>query len=392
MIIKNNILRYLDVSLLYSSFALLAVLMLSTALVTIISSIILILFIIRIIIDRHTLAKHNYLEIPILIFILFKVISVFTSISFENSLPVLYKEIPFYFLIFAFIYTFKNNFNHNLLVITRIILFSSLLASLIGISGFISGLEPRATSIVSGYTTLGIFLTVSLAYLLFISDDKRIFKKPFYWYVSMIIIITGILFTLNRTHWIGIVLLILIYSIYKKQYILPVSLILIFILLLFVYPDFRVRISQLLFLFDNMSGRNSLWKGAVQLIYDRPLFGFGPNTFKLIFPFQSEMGDKLVSSWHNDYIQLYLDSGIFALASFFWIIILTYKKGIQTFRKISDKSEGSYLLALIASISVFIFLGGSFDYLCGILFKCLISTFVLYNIYITNKITEVRSQ
>jgi O-antigen ligase len=103
------------------------------------------------------------------------------------------------------------------------------------------------------------------------------------------------------------------------------------------------------------------------------------------------MGDKLVSSWHNDYIQLYLDSGIFALASFFWIIILTYKKGIQTFRKISDKLERSYLLALIASISVFIFLGGSFDYLCGILFKCLISTFVLYNIYISNKLKEVSS-
>lgn len=384
--IKNAFLsdEYLSRYLSYSIIILFAVLPFSIAVANIVSGIILFLYLLQVIRKPEIIKEHFIFKLPLILFITFRIISIIFSINTSSSLVTLYKDLPFYLLIFAFCHGLRYNFSFNLLLISRIILYTAIISSIIGMGSFFLGISGRAITTSYGYTSLGIFLTASLTYLIFLKDDKNVFHESYYWYASMIIIISGILFTFNRTHWVAIIILLLFYSIYTKRYIPLAAMALLFVIGFIFFPEFRVRLEYLLYFWSHMSDRDTLWKGAYKIILDRPIIGFGPNTFADVFMYQDLMGDKLVGSWHNDYIQTYMESGIITLGIFIYMVLLIPFNLIKYFKKIQEEDK-NYFLSISMVLMFFVIFGGYLEPLGGLLFKLFLSIFAIYITFLLNK-------
>lgn len=90
------------------------------------------------------------------------------------------------------------------------------------------------------------------------------------------------------------------------------------------------------------SARGYIWSRSLPLIMKRPLLGYGVDTFSVVFPQQDYVGkynaydttNMIVDKPHNIYIQIALNSGLIALASYMALVILgLFRTGKATFVK-----------------------------------------------------------
>jgi O-antigen ligase len=85
---------------------------------------------------------------------------------------------------------------------------------------------------------------------------------------------------------------------------------------------------------------------------NHPVLGYGPGTFTNVFPIQNELEDTKVAGWHNDYLQVYMESGLLGLVAMLWLIVTIYRRAILYLREDKwKKHQKRMLLALILSIS-----------------------------------------
>ena len=299
-----------------------------------------ILWLIKLIVFKKANLKNNPFTFPFIAFVIARIISVFLSTDFSQSVQILNKEIFFYPLFFIVVDIFPIDDKQYFKWFLIILFLAAVFASIYGSSIVLLGFSERAKSTTSGYYTLGTFLTVVAAFLLVIGSDKYIIPSKLVWAFSLIVIVVGILFTFNRIHWAIIGLIILVFGLIRERKII-FFISLASAIIIIAVPVFRERFLQLLLFSSNLSDRDVLWKGAGMIYSEHPIFGFGPNTFKEIFPLFENLNDKNVSSWHSDYLQVYMESGLVGFITFLWLgvsvfyigIKMLLKKTIDTFNK-----------------------------------------------------------
>jgi O-antigen ligase len=259
----------------------------------------------------------------------------------------------------------------------KILILAAAVASLYGTSKVLLGIVDRAESSTSGYSTLGMFLTVVYAISIGLGKNKKYFPSKYVWYIVLIILLTGILFTYNRTHWGIVGLITLFVAITHERILLIVPVVFAAIIILFV-PSLSERFIQLIYFNQNLSDRDVIWCGAYQLMFDHPFAGFGTRTFKEIFPLFDQMQDKGVASWHSDYLQMYFESGLIGLIAFLLLMFTIFKNGIRVIKnKITSELSSDILFAVLLGLSAFYltaFVGGFIlDPINSILFQFLIA-------------------
>ena len=337
--------------------------MLSTAIVQTSSIAIIILFGSAVIRGRSSFSASNTLiDLALFFLVIARIISVLFSIDQDASVLTFRVEIPFYLLLFAALWLFRGMDDASLRFIIRLLVVGALLASLIGIVIYATGIHHRARSITSGYYTLGMYLTAIFGLLIGLGPHKDYFRSPVLWYGSLLVLAVGILFTFNRVHWVILGVLIVIMGIYRDRKLLAGFAIVVALAFLFSEP-LQERILTLLAPSSSMSDRDVLWREGMKLIGDRPLTGFGTRTFEAIFPEVPEAIDPGVGSWHNDMLQIYLESGFVALIGYFFMMViplwLVLQRIIQKGRDVDPQLIGVGLLVFA------VFLGG----LAGIFFS-----------------------
>jgi O-antigen ligase len=100
--------------------------------------------------------------------------------------------------------------------------------------------------------------------------------------------------------------------------------------------------------------------------------------------YQDLMGDKLVGSWHNDYLQTYMESGIITLCIFIYMVMLIPFYLIKYFKKVLVEDK-NYFLSVSLPLMFFIIFGGYLEPLGGLLFKLFLSIFAVFITYLLNK-------
>ena len=323
--------------------------------------------------------KFYYFKTPIdnafLVFIAVRVLSIIFSTNISLSLPSLNKEIIFYSTFFLFTHFLNQDEENNFVLMIKILILSGTVASLYGTSKVLLGIVDRAESSTSGYSTLGMFLTVIYSITISLGKNKKYFSSRYLWFAVLIILLTGILFTYNRTHWGIVGIIILFVAVTRERILLIVPIVFAAIIILFV-PSLSERFVQLIHFDQNLSDRDIIWKGAYQLMFDHPFTGFGTRTFKEIFPLFDQMQDKGVASWHSDYLQMYFESGLIGLTAFLLLMFTIYKNGIRIIKnKITSELSPDILLAVLLGLSAFYltaFVGGFIlDPINSILFQFL---------------------
>lgn len=350
----------------------------STAAGQLLVSIIIIFSLTLIIFRKDFSFLKNIFVYQYLLFAALSLISVFLSIDFNASSKNIPFIIIFNFSFIACIYAIKDLSSEKLNLIFSIFFATALIASIYGSLSFLLEWSERAQSTTSGYYTLGIYLTSVLSLVLFSGNNEKIFPKRIYWYIFIIIIFAGIFFTLNRVHWVAAGVLILICGIMKERLLLLLLIIISVIAIIFI-PEVNERFSMLLNISEFTSDRNFLWQGFMQLIGQRPFTGFGPNTFSIIFPLKNEIVDKSINSWHNDFVQIYIERGIFALLIYVSIYVFVCINFLKFIRDKKILQNYKYILTgIFLALSVFFFAGGSFDPIGNITYSVILSIFILY--------------
>jgi len=306
-----------------------------------------------------------------------RILSVLLSTDIGVSLHVFRTEIPFYFLFYAI--SQNRNIMHEQFVQSLIGMFvaGAVIGSLYGTTFVLLGQQARAESLTSGYYTLGSFLAAVLAIILFLGKSKIFESKRWVWFGLVLVITVGLILTLNRIHWVIMVLLFISIGIIQERKLLIAAIVLLGCLL-WLSPSIRNRFDQTIHFKENLSGRDVIWKGAAMIWSNHPVLGYGPATFKKVFPIQKELEDTNVGGWHNDYIQIYIESGFLGLMTFLWLIYTIYSQVFIKYRKMkSSKENKRILLALAASMGT-IFISsttgsGFLDILIRILFVILLA-------------------
>jgi O-antigen ligase len=107
--------------------------------------------------------------------------------------------------------------------------------------------------------------------------------------------------------------------------------------------------------------RLEMWKGAWQLIRERPLLGWGIGSFPLeqtrTVPFAQsralvqQMGPSLQEQAHNEYLQIGAELGVLGLALYFWVLGAFFYTGLRSLRRREEGFRKLVLLGCLAGVA-----------------------------------------
>jgi len=326
---------------------------------------------------RPVVFRRTPLDLPYLVFILGRIISLVFSQDPARSFPALYLEYYFYIVFFLVTQSLRRNEITATQVLTMILVGAGAVAALTGTLKVLFSLELRGSSTTAGPYTLGGYLCalLPLALLLPLHDEKRGGGR--WQWLAVLAMCVGIVFTYDRIHWTAMALTLVVALVFSRKR-MPVIVLCCALLLSLSLPSLRLRVEELVNIGEVTSGRDVLWRGALLLIKEHPLVGFGPRSFGSIFPLFAEMPVRGVGSWHNDYLQVYLDSGLIGLLPLLWLVVATYIHGWRSMRSSAMPPQTRrVIVSLLLSMSVVFLVGGVLDTLVGILFRILLGLFAL---------------
>ncbi len=264
-------------------------------------------------------------------------LSVF-SFSKQASAVELFRFLSF-FSAFIFGYLIFNT-PKKLTNLAKIIIFSGLIPAgvawyqLLNRGGFFDGERWRLVGTFVHPNMLAFYLVLIICLSLFVSlhikEKTAVERIP---YALLVVFFTiPLLFTYTRAAWLGLALIIFSIGVYRFKKLLLFS-ILSFAFLFIFFPFFQERVSTL-FTFsvsDSSTWRLDLWRDIWGYIKSQPWFGYGPGTAD-IFIKKNIPRFLIETEPHNDYLRIWLESGIFALISYVLIYLNYLKKMWQGFK------------------------------------------------------------
>jgi len=316
----------------------------------------------------------------ILIFGLVRLISIFLSQYPHNSYESLYKEGLFYTSAIAIPFYLKTISKKSVLTLMLAFIVGAAIMSLIGSVRFLLNDVDRAQAFTSSYAVFSSYLFAALSVALFFPKKVKSISEISIWSIIYIIILVGIVTSLGRAN-IAVALVMLLSAIVLRQIPLKQVIILglFFVIGVSIYiAKPLVSVEQRVNNITQLSDRDIIWHGAKEISLEHQLIGFGPRTFQQIFPFRERFADKGIGGWHNDFLQIYFESGTVGLISYIillWIIVKT------SFNQLKDKKTDaefkllstSVLASVIALLLSSLFAGFILSVVLSIVFVFLIS-------------------
>ncbi len=320
------------------------------------------------------------LHTPFAIFLGGRILSILFSQDLARSLPALSIEYIYYLLFFIAAEIAADDPVGGIRETSTVLVWASSVAAAIGCALMFFNVAPRAQSTTAGAYTLGGFLCLVLPLALF-SPLSPTSRSSFTRWVQVFFLCLGIVLTLDRLHWVGMAAMLLLAGIMAYRRLIVVSAILGGVLFV-LFPSVNYRVMELLHLSQHMTGRDVLWQGAWMLLDKHPLVGFGPRTFPEIFPLFDKMPIRGVGSWHNDFLQVYMESGLLGLVPMVWLVVAVVKNGWQSLR-MKDVTDEVHrvLLPVFLSLGMMLILGGMLDTIIGIPFRILLGIFAQLTVF-----------
>jgi len=132
-----------------------------------------------------------------------------------------------------------------------------------------------------------------------------------------------------------------------------------------------------------LSDRDILYKAAAELAWEHPVLGFGPRTFKEIFPLKDELTDKGVGGWHNELLQVYFESGLVGLLAYIILMVGIFSSGISFVKRNKAEENTIIVFSILVSIAALMlsaFFSGFIDSpVLSIVFALLVSVLAAEN-------------
>ena len=304
--------------------------------------------------------KPNTFEIMFLLFLFVRILSILFAQFPAVSYITLAKEALFYLGFFAMSYYLKVFTAKQRKQLLLVLITSGVIVSIVGITKFMLNDVARAESFTSGYMTFSNYLLAIFCFTISL-DFREIDKKSkIFWVITVSLLLTGIVTSLGRTGVALAIFFIVVIAVmhFKTKILYLITAVILAALLSGVaikcnHQEIQSRVQNV----TKYSDRDIIYKGAKAVMAQHPWLGFGPMSFHEVFPFRNELVDKGVGSWHNDYVQMYMESGIFALMMYLVLLGSLVIKEFGNYRKIRTRltyESGVSLGLLFALLSLYL--------------------------------------
>ncbi len=182
-------------------------------------------------------------------------------------------------------------------------------------------------------------ITLYLNYLVASSDNKR---KRYKLFLLALYLNTGLIFIAHRASVLGVMLITLLFFKYNNKLIIS-SILLLSVLFSFLFFSYRLERFHKLYSLDksddySIISRIELWKIAIDKIKEKPLLGYGMGGYKYSI---SEPAVHIYKYPHNIFLEVQSEIGIIGTILLF---ILIYKILITTYKI----SPAIFSIALLA--------------------------------------------
>jgi len=261
-----------------------------------------------------------------------------------------------FFSLIYFAITNLNDFEKKEIVLYRyisILIYAGAIASLYGAGYALThGLTVKAQSISGGITRFAEYTMIVFCLSFSLARNRNIFPKRYIAFLVLGITGVGLILAQERAQWLGVIPVLLTIGMRRERIILTYIVVVSGVIILSL-KTIRNRAITFLKPLHYTTGRLTIWRGAKSLILKRPLLGFGPRTYSIVSPFLKDRG-----SWHSDYLQIYMESGILGLVSYMYLSFMVFRHCIGVCRSNSTKDFGfAFLFTLIAMYVVSFFSG-----------------------------------
>lgn len=278
------------------------------------------------------------LNYPILFFISAAFISCLNSTNIAKSMGAfLFRLLEWVFVYWAVVETINTRQRlKNLcvaIVLSAVIVVADAGAQYISGVDLICGrkiIQGRITSCFGHFNTLAMYLgPVIIIIMGFIQGDKKTWRRIFIILLILSLILL-LLFSGSRGGWVSFFLSILLCALLvdRKIFIVMALMVAIFAVTFATNKKFKdTNIStRILWLGD--SGRSEIWKGCINMFKEKPVRGFGMNTFMDNYPrymICSPRGDYKSDLPHNCYLLIAVEMGVFGLLAFLCMLGVMFK-------------------------------------------------------------------
>ena len=220
--------------------------------------------------------------LPILLFVIFTLISAFTSEKPLESI-ISARDLSQY-LIFYFTINIVNNKKEIPFLLNVLIFSTSIVCFFVLVTILFDpvNLGSRKSGFFSIYMTLGGFLviviSITIAYLI-----SEISKGHRLWiFCGLILMLVAVLGTLSRNAWVGIFISSILILLITRNKTFIITFIGILFIFLLISPNSVIqRVKSIGNLNDpTMIERTIMWKSGLNMIFSNPLAGFGPGLVK----------------------------------------------------------------------------------------------------------------
>lgn len=298
----------------------------------------------------------------IIVFGLVRLISIFLSEYPQSSYESIYKEGLFFTSAAAIPFYLKTLDKKLVLSLMLAFIIGAVVMSLVGSVRFFLNDVERAQAFTSSYAVFSSYLLAAFSVALFFPKKIKSNTELLFWSAIYIIILIGIVTSLGRAN-IAIAMLMLLSAIVFKQ--IPLKQIIVlglfFIIGVSVYiAKPAASIEQRVENITQLSDRDIIWQGAKEISMSHPYLGYGPRTFQQIFPFKEKFADKGIGGWHNDFLQIYFESGIVGLISFIALLWVIAKTSFTQLRNKKTDTEFKSLSASVFASVITLVLSGLF--------------------------------
>ncbi|GKU32031.1 O-antigen ligase family protein [Clostridium folliculivorans] len=323
----------------------------------------------------------NWIDKLLLLFIGILLISSLMGVDIQNSfIGKMTDREPFllYLCYFINFLLLSKRFKLSKSFINILLIF----ASVVSLYSFIQffGINPipldkvRRTMEYQPFSTLGyrnaigayisIFLPIAMALFMYKDEKKYIFATA--------ILFLGLISSTTRSSWVALIISIVILfalSLKNKKRLLNLGIVLITMFMIFLginYLKSGAINARLLSISNDTislkqsgnemagSGRIYIWKNGIKLLLDKPILGYGVDNFGTAFlgahksetEFMVKSLGGVVTKAHNEYLQILICNGIFALLLYLGILAaIVLKAGAKALK------EGNiHLIAIILGI------------------------------------------
>lgn len=298
--------------------------------------------------------------IAMILFLCVMIISTLFSYDLSSSVKRTITVTGYFILFLAVLLLEDKKFVKSLLFIFII---SCSIHSLYAIIQYFTGIDimhkgykrfERVYGIVGHFNSLagilGLIFPVVFSFSYFLKQ-----KRPLNIVVTLLIFFATIL-TFTRGIWLGVFFSLFFIGLLTDKKIL--LFLLLFISVVFIVPKAKQRILNTVKFTQSEYVRKEFLVLTPKLVLRRPLFGFGPDSFRSIFynnyPNFIEKGHFHP---HNMYLHILFETGIVGLMFFLYLLYLLIKTSLKSYFLTDTSFERILLLGNFGSLVVFLVYG-----------------------------------